>query len=203
MLLTRRRQNVLTEGDSITDGYTVDETAVTSYADLYTPTEWAVLAANTGASGSSLAGVVSRGATDDAHIVSHKVNIITCLIGANDLGTYEGATDAVAAANYTEDLLSWVASRRSAGWNKIGLVTIISRVSFPAFEARRAIVNANILSEVGGDIDFAVDFASTLLGVNDAATSHPTLFMSDGIHPSQTGQTDHLLPVFEAALRGV
>jgi lysophospholipase L1-like esterase len=172
------------EGDSIT-------ALSTSYSYVFggnaSPV---VLGTNWAVSGSTLANLVTRASYVDAVIptsINSRKFIFSVLIGANDLGSYTGATDAIAAANYLAALASYCDARRAAGW-KVVVGTILPISGGTAHNARRAIVNSAITSSwtsvhCDGVADFAAD---ATMGTDTSFTDNPSKW-TDGTHPNTAG----------------
>lgn len=173
---------VYTEGDSISSN-----TGAWPY--LLTPNLSPAAFVGIGAiGGSTLATMAARASTLDADLptLGSRTAILTVLIGANDLHTYPGASDAIAAASYIAALASYCDARRASGW-KVAVCTILPRTAAAAHNARRAIVNADIVANwVGVHCTSVIDFAANTNMGPDAAAANATYY-SDGIHPTAAG----------------
>ncbi len=138
--------------------------------------------------GATLASMTARGPTLDADLptLGSRKAILTVLIGANDLQSYPGGTDAIAAASYFTDLQTYCAARRAAGW-KVVICTILPRSTPANHNTRRALVNASIISTgVGTYWDKIADFGGDATMGLDANASNVTWY-TDGIHPTVAG----------------
>lgn len=113
------------------------------------------------------------------------------LIGANDLGTYPGASDAAAAAAYTAAIKANVVDVvRGYGAKHVQLtiLPIDLGTAIAAHNARRAICNPTITGWVASKIiDGCTDIAANATYGPDAAAANVSLY-PDNIHPSATGQ---------------
>jgi hypothetical protein len=175
-------RNAVFEGDSITagSGGTTTQTYAVTYPPVANPS--LVSYANTAVSASIISNLVSRAATDDARIVVGDTNILSVLIGANDLNTVDAAT-------FLASLTSYLDARRAAGWIVVCL-TVLPRVSAgtdPNFEARRQTANAAIRGYPGVHCDAVVDLDTTIMGL--LASASDTSLYGDGLHPTTLGQT--------------
>lgn len=112
--------------------------------------------------------------------------IISVLIGANDLGGYAGATDAIAAADYTTALFAFYDNLRAMGF-KVVACTILPISGGTAHNTRRAIVNANIVASVGTHCDAVADFAANATMGGDASFTNFPADWTDGTHPNAAG----------------
>lgn len=137
----------------------------------------------------TLATLNGRTANVDAlYTASRSKNILSVLIGRNDL-------DTLSAATFVANLKTYCLARRAAGWTI--LLCTITPSTFAGFNTKRN--DANTL--IYGDTSFydgLADFAADATMGPDAAASD-TLLYSDGTHPTATGQ-GHLKTVWEAAL---
>lgn len=183
------RRFVSAEGDSITalgQGY---------YAAYAPNAAKPVAGINFAVSGSAITDLVSRGATVDLGYRAGATNILTVLIGANDLGGYAGGESAWFAA-----LMSYVSARRSVGW-KVGVCTVLPK-NDATHNTRRNIVNPQIRSAVGTQIDFVIDFdTDAQMGIDNSFTAFPANW-TDGTHPNATGHA-RLEPIYRAAVNAV
>jgi hypothetical protein len=143
----------------------------------------------------------ARAASVDSLYIPGAQNILSVLIGANDLG---GETTSF----FLTNLASYLDARRTAGWYVI-LCTITSHSGGDPFNSNRAIVNPELrLWTVSGSIvsgqhcDRICDFAADPIMGPDGASANTTYF-ADGIHPTGAGQArlrDIMWPVLDAAL---
>lgn len=182
------------EGDSIFGAY--------SYSAPYLfgvnadPAGWGT---NFATSGFTLALINARASAVDALIPTAANGgkfILTILIGANDLHSYPGASDAAAAAAYLADYAAYCDARRAAGWEVV-VCTILPQTG-STHNIRRAIVNSAITASwVGIHCDAVADFAGNATMGPDAAASNGTYY-ADGTHPTAAGHA-----VLETILRPV
>lgn len=190
---------LVAEGDSITGGETYCYPYV--YGDNADPS---VLGANLAVSGSSLATLVARQDAVTAIIPPNPGSrkfIASVLIGANDLRTYPGASDAAAAAAYTTALFEYYATLKAAGFLVVGctILPVSGTANDSEHNARRAIVNANIVAAVGDEIDAVADFADdATMGIDDSYTTTAEHW-TDGVHPDASGHAI-LEPIYRAAV---
>lgn len=194
------------EGDSLSSGSASSTINVFTYTVLpeAVPKIYGSIRA---ISGSTLAtmSVATRMASVDAGIVAGERNIMSVLIGANDLGGYAGGTDAAAAAAYSTALAVYLDARRAAGFKVIACTitprttAIGSGIAWAAFNARRAIVNTTIRTWVGSHCDAVADFAATSIGADNDCLD--TLKYSDGLHPTDAANVvlkDCIKPVINS-----
>ena len=190
---------IIAEGDSIsTNGFG------NCYFQQFAPNATLPASGSSyGTSGYTLANITSRASTIDGVLPTSPGGkyILSVLIGANDLGGYTGASDAAAAANYTTDLMAYIAARRAAGW-KVVACTILPR-DVTAHNTRRAIVNANLRTQQGlGNIDGIADFDTDVqMGIDTAFASFPANW-NDALHPNATGHA-RLEPIYRAAMNAL
>lgn len=191
---------LVAEGDSITG----DQSYCYPYAATYSP---GILGVNLGVSGSSLANLVSRASVATAVVPpspGSRKFIASVLIGANDLRTYPGATDAAAAAAYTTALFAYYATLKAAGFLVVGctILPVSGTANDTEHNARRAIVNANIVAAVGDEIDAVADFADdATMGPDDSFTESAEHW-TDGVHPDASGHAI-LAPIYAAAVNSL
>lgn len=160
-------------------------------------------------SGSTLADLVSRATGTDAVLPADKTGrkfVLSVLVGANDLTTYAGGSDTIAANNYLTDLAAYCDARRAAGW-KVVICTILphttainSGVTDATNNTRRAIVNSSIRSSwVGVHADALADLGGDATMGADTAAVNTSLY-ADGYHPTSTGHTTYIVPLVQAAV---
>lgn len=156
---------------------------------------------NYGVSGNGLTNLISRASTVDAIIppgttVKH---ILGVLIGANDLRTYPGATDTIAANDYLTAVLAYVAARRAAGW-KVCICTILP-MNNATHNTRRAIFNT-ALRAASSSYDALADFDTDgQMGIDNAYASYPANW-TDDVHPNATGHA-RLMTIFSTAVNTI
>ena len=154
-----------------------------------------------GVSGNGLTNLISRASTVDAIIppgttVKH---ILGVLIGANDLRTYPGATDTIAANDYLTAVLAYVAARRAAGW-KVCICTILP-MNNATHNTRRAIFNT-ALRAASSSYDALADFDTDgQMGIDNAYASYPANW-TDDVHPNATGHA-RLMTIFSTAVNTI
>jgi len=152
---------------------------------------------NYGVSGNGLVNLISRARTVDALMppgtaVKHVLGV---LIGANELRTYAGATDSIAANAYLTDVLAYVAARRAAGW-KVVICTILP-MNNATHNARRAIFNT-ALRAATSSYDALCDFdTDAQMGIDNAYSAYPANW-ADDVHPNATGHA-RLMTIFSTA----
>lgn len=174
------RPVVVAEGDSISI------LASEGYTGLYAAARPTVRVIGPATGGASIATLVSRLDSD----LAQKPNVVTVLIGANDLGGDDEA------ATYLGKLWAYVAKLKAAG-TKVAVGTVLpielgtKLPMYPAItarhKARRAIVNPAIRAAVGTRIDAVIDFAADPDMGPDAAAADPRWY-GDGTHPTSAGQ---------------
>lgn len=180
--------NLVYEGDSISSysgnytGLITDVLSVTGRFNLTT--------SNFAVGGSRLADCAARASTVDAAYVADKVNILSILIGTNDL-----------AAGYPGGVSAWITAyaayldARRLIFEYVMPITIISRSGLT--DTDRHAANAGINGFVGSHCDIVADAGatSTIMGT-DGACNDNTLFM-DAVHPTALGyghMRDSILP---------
>ncbi len=197
-------KSIITEGDSITAGYNIGG-LINAYPTIYTTLG---LPAGTqiydvAISGSTLANLVTRAAQDQGGYIpgSAGKTVCTSLTGANDLQTYPGATDLIAATAYANAIFALAATWKANGCTKVGIGTILSTANATE-NARRNIVNPLLRAAVGNQIDFVIDFAADpVLGTDTSCADTPSAWApANCIHPSQTSQTNIMEPLFATAV---
>lgn len=136
----------------------------------------------------------------ESDVVASTPDIVTILIGANDLasGTYASGT-----AYYTA-LMAHVASLKSQiPGVKVCVSTILPSTQGGTYNARRADANPLIRAALYQKFDCLIDFAANTTIGDDADASNTALY-SDGTHPTDrngtTGGHDYLYSVFNTAL---
>jgi lysophospholipase L1-like esterase len=185
--ITQDARVLLAEGDSITAANNGDAPGGGYIRVFRSNATGRIRGSIKAVNGNKLSDVVARAPYVDAIPSSHpgRTFVLSCLIGANDLTNYPGATDAAAAANYTADLFAYYDARRSAGY-KVVACTILP-TSNATHNARRAIVNANIRAAVGVHCDAVADFAGDAqMGSDNAYTAYPANWF-DAVHPNDAG----------------
>jgi lysophospholipase L1-like esterase len=182
-------RNLLAEGDSIT----TNDIAV-SYASLYHADNPLLPFHNTAVSASIISNLTSRATSDDALKVSGAYNVLSVLIGANDMAGGSAAT-------YLSNLATYLDARRAAGWI-VALCTVLPRneASAAGFEAKRQTANATLRTWPGTHCDAIVDYDTTTMGTY-ASCLDASLF-GDGLHPTAAG---HLLlePAYAPVITGM
>lgn len=186
---------IIAEGDSRVDG--ASYASATNYA---LPTGVTGASKVAGISGSVLADVVARAPAQDAQVRSGHLFIYTGpLIGANDLATYPGASDAAAAAAYWLVLKALLEARVAAEFVVIPITELPTGTA--AHNTRRNIINPLIRAwgaSRWGCIDFAAD---PTMGPDNAFSLDATLW-NDATHPSDLGHA-HLGPIYTTVVNAV
>jgi lysophospholipase L1-like esterase len=195
--------NILFDGDSITSGHAEDE-GFYDVRYLAWPSEMyqtlgnaALRFTNTAISSQTLATMETNAANKIDPNYSASIfgtnNILVVFAGTNDINA-----GADAATTYSR-LQTYVASRYSAGWDKIIVCTAIPREPFNGTQnTHLANFNASILADAG-DFDGVVDLAALSW---DFAT-HYQGSTPNRIHPNAAGRTlivNAVQPVLEALL---
>ena len=170
------RNWVMFEGDSITAGAAGTPFGYTAQAAI-TPYPQGII---TAISGSNIATLVSREAADNALLQpSPTRNIMTVLIGANDMG------DAGGASAFVANVKSYCLTMRATGW-KIVVLTVLPR-TFSGFNAWRNDVNSLIVADTSFyDAIVRLDL-DPVIGC-DACAANTTYYNADGLHPNTTGE---------------
>jgi lysophospholipase L1-like esterase len=181
--------SLLAEGDSITTN-----DIATSYASLFHAAYPSINYHNTAVSASTLTNLTSRAATDDALIVPGGLNVMSVLVGANDLNSSSAAT-------FLSNLATYLDARRSAGWLVV-LCTVLPRneAGSAGFEAKRQASNPTMRTWPGVHCDAIVDFDTTTMGLY-ASCLDSTLY-GDGLHPTALGQSI-MYPAYAPVLIGI
>jgi hypothetical protein len=136
-----------------------------------------------------------------------KTYILHLMMGANEIANYMGlGIGSPAATQYAADVGAYCLDRKTAGWDKIALSTIMSRSDQqPSIDTTRNIYNPIIRGaswQAAHGVDVIVDFAAdSIMGVDNAPTVNPTYF-ADTTHPSATGNT-RLEAIFRAAINAL
>jgi lysophospholipase L1-like esterase len=182
---------ILFEGDSITFGATAQTpypAAAVDGLDIY---GWD----NEAVSGSSLFHLNQRAAVDDAMVLDRGLSVLFVFIGTNDLYPPSGLSP----EDFLDDLKTYVAARRAAGWDKIIVATLLSNL-FAGYNTKRNAANVLIRAD-DTFYDALADFAADPVMGPDNAYSNATLFL-DQIHPTTYGHT-LLAPIARAAIESV
>jgi lysophospholipase L1-like esterase len=172
---------LVTEGDSITSsvvGYAVNYPATASPPVVFT---------NRAVSGSCIdAGspdLAERASVDDA-LKQGGLNILSVLIGANDLGIYN-----LSAATYETAFTTWLNARVAAGWIVVvQTITASDPTQHASLEASRGAANTWIKAQEGVLYDYLVDYTPTIMDLQ-ATAQNLTYYASDGIHPTAAGHS--------------
>jgi len=115
----------------------------------------------------------------DPFIIGGKRNVLVIFAGTNDITS--GSTAAATYAN----LVSYCQGARSAGWNKICVVTMLPRTDL-AVPASRTTYNTLIRNNALTDWDALGDWGGNATMGQDGDDTNPTYY-SDGIHPTTVG----------------
>lgn len=152
----------------------------------------AVFGVNMAITGSTLANVASRQTIVQGNFPSskngRKFYIVIGPMGANDLATYTGATDAIAAQNYANALAAISDAYYGYGADKVIVSTELPQSAATTHNARRALLNNIIKTAWPGTNPVSVaDIGSdATMGTDTSFTDHPTDWQ-DGTHPSAAG----------------
>jgi lysophospholipase L1-like esterase len=187
--------NISFEGDSIssyTGNYTIltGETLSTTGRFNLTENHFAV-------AGSKLTDCVSRASSVDAAKVTGKTNILTVLIGTNDLagGAYSGGVSA-----WLPAYASYLDARRAV-YDYVVPLTIISRQGLT--DTDRHAANAGIVGFTGIHCAAVADIGATSTAMGaDGACNDTTLFV-DYVHPTDLGyrhMRDDLIPTLRMVI---
>ena len=170
------RNWVMFEGDSITAGAAGTPFGYTAQTAI-TPYPQGII---TAVPGSNISDLVSREAADNALLQpSPTRNILTVLIGANDLG------DAGGASGFVGNVKSYCLAMRAAGW-KIVVLTVLPR-TYTGFNAWRNEVNSLIVADTSFyDAIVRLDL-DPVIGC-DACAANTTYYNADGLHPNTAGE---------------
>ncbi|MGI8654211.1 MAG: GDSL-type esterase/lipase family protein [Pyrinomonadaceae bacterium] len=193
---------IVFEGDSLTTWGTATPLPYTdqySYkvATAITPH---VQARNVAVGGSGMTQVNARAAAVDATLRPGRKQILSLLIGANDVGSgnrLEGGS-AYNAAEYFRLIKLYCQARRAAGW-KVVLHTLLPNGN-AGFNAERNTLNALIRADNSFYDALADGAANTTIGT-DAAASDPTLY-PDTVHLSPAAHSI-LAPITRAAIESL
>lgn len=200
---------VVIEGDSITNttpGTPTNGTYGAAYAAANPGVTFHHRAQNSrglGASGDTTA--VNSLWGHQAEDIAFDPEILTVLIGANNLSNYPGGGSA-----YYDAVVDWAAPIRAAGI-KVGIATVLpvdNHASEAAYMAQRAVFNPLVRAGVGTDFDFLIPFGDHPI-LNDPARwwDGTANDLSDGVHPTGISDStatpdghDYLLDVYEAVM---
>lgn len=171
--------NFVFEGDSITFGLGIPtpDKFSTLVLDQVPPVASGIV---TAVSGSTLTDLNTRATSDDALINPSLINILTVLIGANDLST------SITAATFVADLKTYCLARIAAGW-KVVVMTILPKANDVTFNAKRNSANTLIRADTSF-YDALVDLAANGTIGPDAAATDTSLYF-DGVHPTVLGNS--------------
>lgn len=138
-----------------------------------------------GISGNFIADIVTKAVHVDRNIVAGKTNVLFVWIGTNDItGGATGATTYSALVSYCD-------ARRTAGWNKIYVLTMIQRQPPGSIETQRLAYNTAIRGNGNVDWDGVVDVGADTrfqyLAGGLGTYTYDTMFLSDGVHPTNAG----------------
>lgn len=180
------------------EGHSIPANA-TGYPYLFGPNSSPkVVGINNAVGGTTLASMTARAAALDAKLPTNRTGrkfILTVDIGTNDLYSYAGATDAIAAAAYATALAAYCDARRAAGWLVVGVPVLprsdagIGAPAVAAHNARRALLRTEQLTWVGTHYDAFADWGGDATMWPDAASNNVTYYNADKIHPILAGHT--------------
>lgn len=165
------------DGDSIT----ADQSG-SPYTYPYIVTNGTAQAVNYAVSGSTVSDLTNRAARVDLNARSTRSkNVLFVFIGHNDLAS--GAS----AATLFADTKAYCLNRRTNGWNRIILATMLPSTG-TGFNTKRNSLNSLIAADPSF-YDVLCDFGGDATMGPDAAASNTALY-SDGTHPTAVGQTN-------------
>ncbi|MBY0307208.1 MAG: hypothetical protein K2Q09_00555, partial [Phycisphaerales bacterium] len=120
-------------------------------------------------------------------------NILVLQIGSNDLLFQPSGNDQGRAQVVFNNIKQYCQSRKTAGFTRIGVITLLSRNAAPApagqaaFDNRRRILNDLLRQNIGQGYDEVIDFAAhSQLGADMAFSLYPWLYY-DNTHLSDQG----------------
>jgi hypothetical protein len=121
-------------------------------------------------------------------------------------GSNDGCIDGTV-AQFVADVVAFCAARKTAGWNKVIIGTVLPRTDAggPMVDANRVAYNSTITASgwaAANGIDGIFDFASDSIMGNIANTTNATYYNSDQIHPTTAGHA-RLAPIWGATLSAV
>lgn len=175
---------IIFEGDSITfnGGY-----RALVFAELTGVVQMTCFATN----GAGIATLVTRGSQVDALYDASRTNVLSVLIGANDLPS-------LGAATWKANLKAYCQARQLAGW-KVVLLTVLPQTT-PGFNTIRNAANDLIYGDPTFYDALADVAADPTIGA-DAAASDLTYY-SDGEHPTQAANII-IAPYVTAAIQAI
>jgi hypothetical protein len=157
--------------------------------------------------GSALASISSRLSSWQANFPTskngRKFYVVIGPMGANDLGSYAGSSDADAAQNYANALASISDTFYSYGADRVIVSTELAQSGLTTHNTRRALLN-NIIKTAwpGTNAVSVADIASdATMGTDTSYTDHPTDW-DDITHPSAAGHAI-LEPYYRTILNGL
>jgi hypothetical protein len=134
--------------------------------------------------------------------------LFTCAIGSND-----GCLDSEASVSgYLNNVVAMAQARRTAGYDLIGLCTILPRTdpSGPLTDSNRVAYNGFLTNSSwrsSNGIDYVIDLAGETTMGNIANTTNATYYNSDNIHPTDAGSallaTNQVTPVMNTILASI
>lgn len=145
--------------------------------------------------GSTLAIMSLRSASVDAAFKAARTkNILSVLIGANDLGTINGNT-------YFTSVKAYCVARKAANPDlKIVMVTVLPQ-SNATVNTNRGLFNTAVRNDPSF-YDALADFAADATVGTDAAGSDTGLY-PDGLHPTDAVHDTYLKPIWKAAVESL
>lgn len=189
--------NLVLEGDSITRGGALPigtaygETALADAA----LSGWPItLAGNLAGDGNTMTNVAARAATADALLSSGKRNVLSLLIGTNDI--VGGGT---APATVVASIKSYCQARQAAGWYVIVCTDLSRGVSAdPSLRTFNSLLAADT-SFYSALVDFGAD--PRIGPVLQAPTaSENTTYIADTVHPTAAGRSV-MVPIWISGFR--
>jgi hypothetical protein len=134
--------------------------------------------------------------------------LFTCAIGSND-----GCIAIEASvSDYASKVATMAQARRTAGYDLIGLCTILPRTDSggPMIDSNRVAYNALLTNSswrLSNGIDYVIDLAAETTMGNISNTTNATYYNSDNIHPTDTGSallaTNQVTPVMNTILASI
>ena len=200
-IVSKPVNSVIACGDSITN-------LLNGYPSIYRGNAaYATVVTNESIAGSKITGNPAVNLNLDVRIANHiesilpadqrigRSFIVTIMIGTNDIRSYP-------TADWLANLWALTVKLKQKG-AIVGVATVLplgSIVSgYADHNSKRSTINTAILAAVGGNIDFAIDFAG-ISGFGADADANDTAKYPDGIHPIIGAHTTYLEPVYRAAV---
>lgn len=178
-ILAARAATLVAEGDSITwwiaPGFGYPWIAINGQP--WQPSFFTNLAQG----GSHFSDLTNRASTADSYYTNGHNNVISVLIGANDLGSY---TDAQV-TNYYNLVKGYLLDRRTKGF--LTLICTVTPRTNSGFNTPRNLFNSLVRSDSSW-YDGIADFAADPIMGPDWANTNLTYYNIDGVHPTTVGE---------------